>query len=659
MSEYISEAQRAFDYATYKQPADKIRQNLSKIYNNPASSAKRWVWELVQNAKDIRNKFGKVSIVIELESENKLIFRHNGDPFKINNIIGLIRQVSSKDSLNEDDETTGKFGTGFICTHILSEIIDINGVLDYQGYRKFDLRLDRSGRGSEELIPRIREVETKFVAPEVNFPETPNYEGNRKEEDFDTSFTYSLTSTEKQKAAKNGLDDLINTLPITLVTQSKNIKQVRVIDRVNHSDVVYICESSKLDSDVKLSIVSINDVKKYYLTYETAEVALTTEVECKDGGYVILKRDTRQPVLYRDFPLIGSETFYFPYTLNGFRMNPTEKRNSIPLNGNDNWEAVENRNIIDHAVESALKFNDWLIAHNATNRYLMAYSQKPVAEVAYDEDIALPWINELQKNWREKLLKQNLLECEDGCYYPMEEMLLPECSKKDSRETFWDLLCPFVERRMPKKEHIHEWRSIMAEYPAWNCVIKYTLEDFLNDLASEESLSAIIEKFDGNENAAIEWLNKVIKFTFAELGSDAFDNYSILPNQNGDFVGLSDLWRDNTQRIPTEIKDVYQIAFDEDLKDTLLHTSIDISCLTSIKEYTLSALISDLNNFIKDTNKDWGHRRDASFALTQLYSSEDSKNHRSTMYYLLSSHTTKVSSFSKVDNLPDEVWTEK
>ena len=133
-------AREAFDKATYKQAADKIRQILSAIKNNPASSAKRWVWELMQNAKDIPNKFGKVSIEIELVSKNALRFKHNGNPFAINNITGLIRQVSSKNSLNENEETTGKFGTGFICTHLLSDVIDVNGVLDYNGHRRFVLQ---------------------------------------------------------------------------------------------------------------------------------------------------------------------------------------------------------------------------------------------------------------------------------------------------------------------------------------------------------------------------------------------------------------------------------------------------------------------------------------------------------------------------------------
>ena len=35
----------------------------------------------------------------------------NGEPFKIDDVLGILQQVSSKDSLNSGDQT-GKFGTG-------------------------------------------------------------------------------------------------------------------------------------------------------------------------------------------------------------------------------------------------------------------------------------------------------------------------------------------------------------------------------------------------------------------------------------------------------------------------------------------------------------------------------------------------------------------
>lgn len=361
-------------YNNYKLTADKILQLLSQIREDPSASAKRWVWELLQNAKDVPNRFGKVSVEIELVSQDTLKFRHNGDCFSIKNITGLVQQVSSKDSQNLEGQT-GKFGTGFICTHLLSDIIDVEGIVRYMGIdRRFKIVLDRSGYRSEDLLPRIKTTLEELRHIETTYEVVNNYEQNRTEQSFDTVFTYHLTTQEKQESAVAGLEDLINTMPITLVTQSKKIKQVRVINRVKGTNVVYTCDSTSLDDNVQLSIVKIDGIIKKYVSYITDDVALTTEVNIKDGIYEIIKRDSKQPVLYRDFPLIGSEKFYFPYTLNGFEFNPTERRNGLVLNSADHPDCVLNRIIVDKAVDAVLKFNEWLITKNATNRYLLASS---------------------------------------------------------------------------------------------------------------------------------------------------------------------------------------------------------------------------------------------------------------------------------------------
>lgn len=606
MSEQLS-AREAFDNATYKQAADKIRQILSAIRNNPASSAKRWVWELMQNAKDIPNRFGKVSIEIDLMSENKLQFRHNGNPFVINNITGLIRQVSSKNSLNSDEETTGKFGTGFICTHLLSDVIDVEGILNYDTYRKFRLSLDRSGRSSEELIPRIREVEKAFYNPEIYFEEIPNYEVNRVENDFDTVFTYHLTSKEKLESAQAGLNDLINTLPITLVTQSKKIKQVHVIDRVAKTDVMYKCDSTDLDEYVTFSKIAINNDEKLYLSYITDKVALTIEVLQTEDGYELIKRDSKQPVLYRDFPLIGSEKFYFPYTLNGFRLFPTEKRNSIPLNGEDNEEAKDNRAIIEHAVNAAIKFNEWLIIHNATNRYLLAYSRKPEPEVAYDERIALPWIKNLQTNWRKQLLSQPLVETPNSIH-ELKDISVPcfasfgESNAKTINEKFFNLLEAFYLGRgyLPKKEHLHGWLDVLRpEYTTWNADLKYEKNNFLKDLQDVKSVEQLCSKLNKSEPEIYNWLNDVYSFLIEQNCLKDFDDFSIIPNMEGNFRKLSSLKSDFANQIPLKLMDLYNKYNSITIQSWMINRKINSLTLgKSLEEYSLKDFIGWVNTEI-------------------------------------------------------------
>lgn len=68
------------------------------------------------NVKDIANRFGEISIKIEL-TENSLKFLYNGNPNSLKNIMGLIQEVSSKDSTNSNEGITRKFGTG--CTNAI------------------------------------------------------------------------------------------------------------------------------------------------------------------------------------------------------------------------------------------------------------------------------------------------------------------------------------------------------------------------------------------------------------------------------------------------------------------------------------------------------------------------------------------------------------
>lgn len=605
-------ARESSEQLWYKQAADKIFNLLEVNRNHASLSSKRWAWELIQNAKDVPNKYGKVSIEIERVSERELLFKHNGNPFDLEkNIWGLIRQVSSKSSVNKDEEITGKFGTGFICTHLLSDVIVVRGVLKYKGYRQFVLELDRRGETSEELALRIKETEKPFFEAEKYFSEIKDYEENRTEGDYDTEFIYTLDSEEKVKAAVVGLDDLVNTMPITLVIQANKIKKVHVIDRVRKTDVTYECEPHPLNENVVFSEIKINDIVrqnkqcKQYLSYVTDEVVLTTEVVKTENGYTLVKRGNEQPVLYRDFPLIGSERFHFPYSLDGFRFNPTEKRDGVHLNSRESRFARDNRRIINHAVEASLKFNEWLIAHGATNRYLMAYSQKP--EVDYDKDVALPWINQLQANWRAQLLEQQLVESEDGVH-SVKEISVPSFpGGARANAEFFDLLDGFYIGRgyLPKKQYQEGWLKVLnADYKVWNANLKYDKDDFLKDLSDLGSVDALYQKLNKDEQTILEWLNKVYAFLIEHKCQDDLKEYAIVPNEEGVFMCIDELCSDQTNPIPSELRSIYNEVSDTAIENELVHMGIDASIFDSnIDKFDLKDIVDWFNGGIE--SREW------------------------------------------------------
>lgn len=594
-------------YNNYKLTADKILQLLSQIREDPSASAKRWVWELLQNAKDVPNRFGKVSIEIELVSQDTLKFRHNGDAFTTKNITGLVQQVSSKDSQNLEGQT-GKFGTGFICTHLLSDVIDVEGIVTYMGVnRRFLITLDRSGYRSEDLLPRIESTLEELRHIETAYQIVDNYEATRTEQSFDTVFTYHLTTEEKLKCAIAGLDDLINTLPITLVSQSKKIKRVRVINRIKGTDVVYTCNSESLGDNVCLSKVIIDDVSKTYLSYINEDVGLTTEVNEYNGTYEIIKRDAKQPVLYRDFPLIGSEKFYFPYTLNGFDFNPTERRNGLLLNSADHPNSITNRQIVEKAVNAVFKFNEWLINHNAINRYLLASSRIPESPEKYSEDVAAPWIKNLQLNWRMQLLDEQLVETEGGVNL-LRNISVPAFSTiatKEINETFFNILHgQYIGRGvLPKFEHLHGWLDVIRpEYDSWGTKLKYEKDDFLTDLSGLQNLSALCVKINKTETETMVWLNKVYRFLVEQNLLVDFDNFAIIPNQEGNFRLLKDLKSDHSSRIPEKLKSIYNSVNQDNatVQHILMNASVDAKIFGStLQAFSLKDMIEALNNYIK------------------------------------------------------------
>lgn len=590
-----------------KLTADKIRQILSKVQNNPSDSAKRWVWELMQNAKDVPNKFGRVSLKIVL-SDDKLEFKHNGDPFSLSNIFSLIQQVSSKDSSNSDEEVTGKFGTGFISTHLLSEKIDVNGIVFHRGvHRKFHTCLDRSGRTSEEMLPKIDKAleHIRNIQDDTSFPIVNNYATIRQEQYFDTVFTYFLTSEEKQKAANLGLEDLINTLPVTLVNIPK-IKSVEIIDNKKGIKELYKSDLVHEDGNIKKLKVLINSssresVDRNFITYTNEDVSLSIEVDKFDNPTLIeINQDT--PKLFRDFPLIGSNKYYHPFMLNGFKFNPTEDRDGILIHALENFEAEDNRKIIDSAFEATKAFTEWLVNYNVSNRFICAFSRLPDEKWT---DFSKEWYGNLQKEYRVFLLDQPLVETDKGNINLREAIIPVYGSSKESKMHFYKIVKPFVGCDIiPKESTVLQWIDYTGpkdEIKSWNHEVRYELERFLGELESIENIEALQEKLSENVNP-YEWLNKVYTFLQEERETEQFSDFKIIPNHNNEFKSINDLYlEDSESPIAEEFLDTLDILRDY-WRNDLIHRAVKLPYQTVSKRDLSDAserINESLNSFQK------------------------------------------------------------
>lgn len=547
----------------YKLTADKIKQILSKVLNDPSQSAKRWVWELMQNAKDVKNKFDKVSIEIEL-TEDKLVFRHNGNPFKMSNITGLIQQVSSKDSANSDGEVTGKFGTGFIATHLLSDIIEIKGIVHHKNaYRDFAISLDRSGRTSEDLLPKIEAALDKIrtIDTDISFTVRDNYESLRVETDYDTSFTYPLVNDEKRKAAKEGIVDLVNTLPLTLVNISK-IKEVKIIDRINSKITEYKKEEINDDGVIRKTQIkpSCNEIRSF-ITYYTEELSLSVEVNNFEE-LCLVEHYGKTPNLYRDFPLIGSDKFYFPYILNGYKFHPTEDRDGIPIHSESAPDHIDNRQLIEKAFSTAKLFTDYLIEQNAKNLFVCAFSRMPIEKW---QEKSKEWYKKLQIDYRTFIKAKTIVELEtvSVANATLNNAFVPVYGDTDQDKlAFYDILMPFIgANNIPKRELLLKWLQATGpkeELESWGRNLRYTLNDLLFELQEIGNIETLTTKLDGNVDS-LTWLNNLYQFIIDYKETDSLADYAIIPNQNGDFQKLTQNTlhlEDINENIPDEYLDI-------------------------------------------------------------------------------------------------------
>jgi hypothetical protein len=133
----------------HRNNARKILQALATLEEHRAEFTTRWLWELVQNARDFPDDSRPMTIRISVFPD-QITFAHNGRDFTEEEILNLIYHGSMKQS---NPDQLGKFGTGFLSTHLLSKKVRVKGTLfdEENGRRGFEFDLDRSGANADQV----------------------------------------------------------------------------------------------------------------------------------------------------------------------------------------------------------------------------------------------------------------------------------------------------------------------------------------------------------------------------------------------------------------------------------------------------------------------------------------------------------------------------
>ncbi|WP_139129199.1 ATP-binding protein, partial [Paenibacillus nuruki] len=302
-----------------------INESTNKIFNefkniNQSGKEKkdeirrRWIWELIQNASDCTPEGKKINISVEV-TEDEIHFSHDGIPFSYENLFSLITQISAKPQ--SEESLTGKFGTGFMTTFLLSEVVEIEGSF---------IRKDGNWTNMKFLINRenqdykgIREKTVQML----NNLQTLNENSDENLQKLNrTKFIYSLKgSPESMRIVKQGADDLQATL-LYLLAFNPNINSITYNSEIYELDRSY-------NTDNFITLKGRSELGSLYLsTNNNVTIACPMKIDASNL-YVFLPIPENMPKLFCKFPLIGTEQYSFPIIINSDLFDVEIDRNAI------------------------------------------------------------------------------------------------------------------------------------------------------------------------------------------------------------------------------------------------------------------------------------------------------------------------------------------
>lgn len=581
--------------------ANQIIDMLDKLrLSNNEYSPRRWVWELCQNAKDVCNSSGKIMIKIHFDEERKKMeFCHNGRAFNLDNIVCLIEKASSKDRKISDvaERKSGKFGTGFLTTHLLSSKVEVSGILANEGDipQRFNILLDRSGESKEEIIDSIRRSFEQLYSSQ------PITDGVDLDHNcYNTIFTYDLDEA-GLKVAKLGLQDLESSIPYVL-SMLHEIKEIKVEPHGITYKYFKEIECSLENATVHEIIISKADRESHVFILNLTENDVTISVALViDGDKVMLKEyDFPQPKLFCDFPLIGTDKFPFPVIVQSSNFNPTEPRDGVHLTDVSSEKIKENKSIMLEAV----RLYKTLLEYISKKGWGGIYNITRIDNFEKKEWLSKEWLEvNVIEECKKAILQTPIIDTCDGTRIELEDFLGDEQAliisnpNEELRNDLWSLGSKIYPDLICRKADIHRWYNSL-----WVKCKNFTVREMTKRLHSIGNIEALTSALVDKE--WIDWLEGYYKLISMEknlFNEIQNDEYAIVPNQNGDFRKLSDMWIDDN--IEPVYKEVLKLM-NTDCNEWLVHADIKIDNWFKCKTYGNRDILLRIEEAVEDINKE-------------------------------------------------------
>ncbi len=548
--------------------AQGVHKHLRTLESNRSRVLPRWIWELLQNARDVSNGNASLIACVEIH-DGELTFRHNGRGFQPEEITHLVYYGSTK---LERDDAVGQFGSGFLTTHLLSPIIDVSGQLT--NGQTFAFRLDRSGDSVADLKRRMdasfEAFKASLVPPDGGAAPAAT-----------TTFRYPIDKRASE-AVRQGVQALELTGPyVTALNQEFKCIQILTPE----SKVVLELSERRVRAEHIEEVevdVSMHDgtppKRRSHIVAELDGVAVAVPF-ARHSGDVALVSPASAPKLLLGFPLIGTEEFSFPAVVHSLRFSPTEERDGVYLGQSDDQVNQENQAVLEQACRLLLLIAGFAAESGWSRTHVLA-EVPPVR--------AQRWLDEA---WLRDCLKTHLVDpirttlsvlTESGSTVAPVASTLPTADSPEAVDRLWSLaraLTP-LKGTLPRQVEAQGWCSAAQSWAAlYSCPVG-ELEETMDgrDLAATAAAAGSIEALQAQlEDAdATSWLDELYRFLSVNGFDDVLRGLKIVPDQNGRFSTLPQLHRDRD--IPDDLKEIaHLVGWDlrAELRDTSFCTLAD------------------------------------------------------------------------------------
>lgn len=579
------------DQVLLENTAQDIYNELEKLKNLATIHKRRWIWELCQNAVDSAES--KVAIEVELR-EQAVIFRHNGHPFTEAEIAHLIYHGSTK---RGEGGKLGRWGTGFLTTHLLSRVTKVTGIA-WDGLG-FYFTLDRSGGSAADIKQSLEKSWNEFQKSHAS-GYVPMVKAG-----FTTDYEYPLDQA-SVSVARTGIEDLRKIAPyvlalndeierIALVTENGEETFVKSAS-VPAADGIYVVQVenkgvTKLGQGDHWRIVVVKDNA---LTIGAALVERDGSLRFADCSGI--------PKLFVAFPLYTTEDFSFPLIINCREFVPTPDRDGVFLAGEETEANLQNMAHVSRAISliprlvSCAVDKGWLDVH-----LLVRFSEPPPRNW-----LDTKWYRELLRSVVPQLMELQVVYNSKGKLICPKDAFIPVPGDLDE---LWNLAAYLYEDKLPSKDLCSAWAGILG---GWAALLDKKPEEFEQSLtvhklgemvSSAGSLSALGAKLKNGEATAIkaiDWLNRFLQLLFATKQQQLLDNLSLLPDQNGVFKKRKELRAD--QGIDEALKDVTR-TLGRDVRGRLLDSQIIEEAKKLVTPLSQDELLNELLTMVKEQAK--------------------------------------------------------